>query len=384
MRRSLLVAVLLLSAAMASAATAAAEDRSGGSDLARTPLERATFAALPAVYEIRVVRRVQTIRTPAGTRRVDRDITERGSGFGVAPGLIATARHLIEPLPGTVFAQLGLGDPPTGSTPKIVLGPPIITLWTATTGRVASELGGPPPEIVGTVRRLSDEVTDVALVATGDRTAPTLRLDDAASDNTPVTLLGFGGDAPRAIPTVRFGELQGFRSSAVSDKQFVATSLDVQPGDSGAPAIAADGRAHGVIVRRRQPRVGDRPIPAVLARADAVRQLLRDEQTANEVTPAGTTFAQAMDAFWQRDYTRAATLLTDLEHPVAQFEKRRATRLAQAQYSLVGPSRSLRSVLAFGALAALIALVFGVLRLRLRPAQRGSQDRKLNQRSRGG
>ncbi len=360
------------------------EDRSGGSDLARTPLERATFSALPAVYEIRVVRRVRTVRTPAGTRRVNRDITERGTGFGVAPGLIATARHLIEPLPGTVLAQLSLGEAPTGSTPEIVMGPPVITLWAATTGRVAAELGGPPPEIVGAVRRMSDEVTDVALIAIGDRTAPTLRLDDAASDNTPVTLLGFGGDASRAIPTVRFGELQGFRSSEISDKQFVATSLDVQPGDSGAPAIAADGRAHGVIVRRRQVRDGDRPIPAVLARADAVRQLLREDTTANEVTPAGKAFTRAMDAFWQRDYNRAATLLTGLEHPVARFERRRATRLAQAQYSLVGPSRSRRAVLTFGALSALIALVLGVMRVRLPPARPRSQDRKLDQRFRGG
>lgn len=370
MRAVTLLALVLLAPA---GAVAASTDPSGVNDQAQTPLERAAFIALPATYQVNVTIRIRGIRTGRQITPLDRELNLEGAAFGVASEYLVTARHLVAPSNARLLDELGRDDLDPGTSR--VLADPVesVTLWQASTERAATEATDAAPirGDVGdaTTRRLSDPLTDLALIRIADSAAPTLRLDDGASAGTEVAMLGFGGAGPlRAIPTVRFGSLLGIPPVEGTDaRPFVALDLPVALGDSGAPVVGATGRVHGVVLRRGGGDDTDPSIPPVMARADAVRSLLRDAGVRNEESSATMTFRRGMEAFWRRDYAEAAEILGGLSSPLARYQESHAGRLASARYTLTSTPSPRGVAISLGLAAALLAGMLALIRMWIAP-----------------
>ena len=358
------LAVLLLLAATASAAPAVADDR------ARTPVERGAFVAMPAVYDLLATLRVEALVVD-GRRRVpiDQSIPVRGTAFGVAPGRVVAARHVVAPtareLIDDVVVATGLTGIPADRTRVRIIG--LHRTLSLVPARTAA--GGAIPAaqpIVAQLGRTSDTQGDLALLTIGDPRAPTLALDDGLTRGTPVAVVGFG-DQPAAIPAVRLGRLDGPRRIERTDNEgFGAFDGEVLQGDSGAPVVDAGGRAHGVVLRLRT-----RTAP-VIARAEAVRRLLAADSLTSRESPTISDFRTAMLAFWRRDYRAAASelaVLGDADHdaPLVRQEHARATTLVDTAYELRAPSRRRAAILGIGAMATLVAAALGVMRLRRQP-----------------
>ena len=359
----LAVLLLLLLTVTASAAPAVADDR------AKTPVERGAFAAMPAVYDLLATIRVDAFVVDGHRRvRVDQPIPVRGTAFGVAPGRVVAARHVVAPskrqLIDDVVIATGLTGIPTDPSRVRIIGLrrtlSLIPARTAVDGAVTAA------PIVAQLGRTSDEQGDLALLTIRDPDAPTLALDDSLTRGTRVAVVGFG-DQPSAIPAVRPGRLDGPRRiERTNNDGFGAFDGDVLQGDSGAPVVDAGGRAHGVVLRLR---TTDAP---VIARAEAVRQLLEADHVTGGESPTITDFRTAMLAFWRRDYPAAASdlaVLGDADHdaPLVRQEQARATALVDAAYMLRTPSRGRGAVLGIGAMATLVAAALGVMRLRRQP-----------------
>jgi len=352
-------------AATASAGATASE----ASDLAVTPLERAAFVATPAVYDLRASVQIDALIVDDRRVPVRRNIPVRGTAFGVAPGRVVAARHVLVP-PQTQLIEdaidaARLSGIPTDLTRvrAIVRLPRRVSLMRS---GVAEAAGDPASTVTASVKRLSEEVTDLALLAITDLDAPTLALDDTLTTGTPVASIGFGGQRG-AIPAVRLGTLDGPRLIQGTDNDgFGGFDGEVLRGDSGAPVVDADGQAHGVVLRRR------RATAPVIARAEAVRDLLEvDGATAGE-SASTSDFRTAMEAFWRRDYRSAADrleMLRDADPAAAlvRHEHGRATALADADYALRAPSRARGVILAIGVMATLSAAALGAMRIRRQP-----------------
>lgn len=356
--------VLLLLTATASASPAVADDR------ARTPVERGAFVAMPAVYDLLATIRVEAFVVDGHRRvRIDQPISVRGTAFGVAPGRVVAARHVVAPTAGQLIDDIvvatGLTGIPADPTRVRIIG--LRRTLSLVPARTAAGGAIPATEpIVAKLGRRSDEQGDLALLTIRDPDAPTLALDDSLTRGTRVAVVGFG-DQPSAIPAVRPGRLDGPRRIERTDNDgFGAFDGDVLQGDSGAPVVDAGGRAHGVVLRLRRT---DAP---VIARAEAVRRLLEADRMTSSESPTITDFRTAMLAFWRRDYPAAASdlaVLGDADHdaPLVRQEHARATALADAAYVLHTPSRGRGAVLGIGAMATLVAAALGVMRLRRQP-----------------
>jgi hypothetical protein len=356
------VALLAAAALAAPAAGATVDDR------AATPLERAAFAALPAVYELRV--RVPVTALLDGTRRIPagRSVELRGTAFGVAAGRVVTARHLLRPSNGRLVEEaLAQGPLPGIPDDRTLLraqaGTPSITLLPAATPTDPAPVAGPP--IRAREVESSDRVGDLALLAIPDATAPTLRLDDRLSVGIPVVAVGFG-DRPDTVPAIRTGTLDGPRRiEDTDDTRFGGLVADVRRGDSGGPVLDEDGRAHGVVLRR-----GTNEATAVVARADAIRALLRPLRP-DGPNAATRAFRDGMEEFWGRDYPAAARRLAALaatnDGALVRHEAERAAAVARARWVLDDPRAPAHAAVAIGMSAVVLAIVWGLARVRRRP-----------------
>ncbi len=358
------VGSLALVLAMASGGMAAGAPVSPH-DSVTTPLERAAFAALPAVYELRGEIRVAAVVAARRRVAINRTIPFRGTAFGVAPGHVVTARHLIRPSDATVLHELGALDlpnlPEAGATVRVVATP--VTTVTLTRARSISEcLDGMPVAIAATVVDETDANGDLALLQIADRRAPTLALDDSQTTDTPVAAIGFG-DQQDAAPAIRRGTLAA--TAAIGrDDRFATLAIDVVRGDSGGPVIDGAGRSRGVVLRRQTESTAP-----VMAQAKSVRALLTRAGVDVRPSPTEALFRNAMAAFWARDYPLAERRLADqvgayTDTVLVRCQRERAAALATTGYDLSGPSRSRGAILAIGATAMLAAMIFGVLRLR--------------------
>ncbi len=341
-------------------------------DTAQAAVERAAFVALPATYELRAAIRV--VALVAGRRRlpIGRDLEFRGSAFGVAPGRVATARHLVVPSARTLAtAAIETFRPPglDASTPglRVVARPVAVTLTRARTEATALEIPRRPVPIAATLLG-SDRAGDVALLSTPDVHAPALALFDDVRSGVRVALVGFGAGA-RAVPAVRAATLDGLRRTArTGDRRYGGLREDVvRPGDSGGPVVDDQGRARGIVLRAQTGRAS-----AVVGRTQTIRDLLDSHPDPAAPAPNETTreFRQAMELFWRRDYPRAATRLAELEAryrdaALVTYERTRAERLAGATYTVDGPARARAALLAFAATALIVAVVLGALRVSL-------------------
>jgi hypothetical protein len=375
-----LVTLLTLALALPAGVAAATTDPAGVSDRGATPLERASFVALPATYKLNVTIAVRGIRSGRRTTPLNEELSLEGAAFGVASEYLVTARHLIVPSNARLLRELRRSDldPKTNR----VLFDPVreVALWQASTERAAAEEGDEPIRgQVGdaTTRRLSDALTDLALIRIDDAAAPTLRLDDGASAGTAVAMPGFGDPGPsRAIPTVRYGSLLGIPPvEGTGARPFVALQLPVSRGDSGAPVIGVTGRVHGVVLRQRSDRDTDPSIPPIMARADAVRALLRDAGARNEESSATMTFRRGMEAFWRRDYATAAEILGEVSSPLAQYQENRAGQLVSAPYALTSTPTRQGVAISLGLAAALLAGILALIRGQMGPGPPGPARR---------
>lgn len=365
-RVTLLVAAAMLAGAAATAPAGATAAEA--SDLAVTPLERAAFVVTPAVYDLRASVQIDALIVDNRRVPVRRRIPVRGTAFGVARGRIVAARHVLVPpqqqlIEDAIDAARLSGIPTDPSKVRaIVRLPRAVSLMSSGSGAA----GGSASTVTARVRRLSNEVTDLALLEIADLDAPTLALDDTLTSGTPVALIGFGGQT-RSVPAVRLGTLDGPRLIEGTDNDgFGGFDGEVLRGDSGAPVIDAFGQAHGVVLRRRT------NTAPVIARAETVRDLLEADGATGGESAATTDFRTAMAAFWRRDYRTAAAkldLLGDADPAAAlvRHEHGRATALADSDYALRAPSRARGVILAVGAMATLAAAALGAVRIRRQP-----------------
>lgn len=360
--RILAIATSVLACAASAAVAAPPED-----DLARTDLERAAFAALPAIVRVQV--RVPVRAVMDGTRRVQvtgPPLTVTATGFAVGPHEIVTARHVALPpreiLLDGLRARLVPGIAGM-ARPRIVHGPITYTLTRAETAASDASGAAPPRQVTAMLVATSTlSVNDVAILRATEP-GPYLGLADAHTARTPVAIVGFG-DRDGIVPAVRIGSIV---PQAVPDTgpegSLVALEVPIRRGDSGAPVLGADGHVHGVVIRRR-----NKSKPPVAANAGVVRAMVT-------VPHAGVTvrapFAQAMDRFWARDYARAEEALRVLERMwpdvrLIAYERGRADGLAQAAVTVSHDGRLLRAPLVVLAAAALLtASALLVIRLRM-------------------
>lgn len=363
MQAAVLAATAALVAAAGAPAAAAADDR------AATPLERGAFVAMPAVYDLVMEQRVDAIAVAGRRLRVGRTISIRGTAFGVAPGRVVAARHVASPtrrdMIEEVVAVTGLSVPPDPAKARIVAAHRR-TLTLVAAHAAGDPQAASPPSITAGIARLSDRVSDLALLKIPNRDAPTLALNDTLTRGTPVAVVGFGGQ-PHAIAAVRPGVLDGPRVIAGTDNDgFGGFEGDVRRGDSGAPVVDSAGQAHGVVLRLRSKKA------PVIARAESVRELLAADGATPAENAATSEFREAMSAFWRRDYAAAASslaLLRDAEPdiPLVRYEQARATALQEAAYAVRAPSWRRGLILAIGAMAALAAAALGAIRIRRQP-----------------
>jgi hypothetical protein len=362
-RATLIAAAATIGASAPACAAAVADDR------AVMPLERGAFVAMPAVYDLLADLRVEALVVDGRRVPINRGIPIKGTAFGVAPGRVIAARHVVAPTPkqlvDEIVAVTGLAGIPSDPARVRIVG----LRRTLSLVGARTAVGGAIPAtqpIAAKLGRYTDEEGDLALLEITDLDAPTLALDDTLTRGTPVATIGFGGQ-PTAIPAVRLGTLDGPRRIEDTDNDgFGAFDGAVLRGDSGAPVVDVDGRAHGVVLRLRT------NTAPVIARAEAVRRLLEADDATSGESPVITDFRTAMLAFWRRDYPSAAkslSLLNDANPnvPLVRQQHARATALVDSGYELRRPSPARRAILAIGVMATLTAAALGALRIRRQP-----------------
>jgi hypothetical protein len=308
-------------------------------DSAQGEVERAAYRALPSTYRVTVTVRVAQLRDRRRRLPVGHDVTISGTAFGIGPGTVVTARHVVRPRASELLAAVAvLGvrgaerfDPNdvrvTSQTTRIVL------------TRAAPRAQQTPDRLRATIAALSPSSSpaDIALLRIPGRQNPALPLDDGTSRGTPVAVLGFGGQSGQT-PAVRVGtiDLAARVRGSADDSLVTLRDMGAERGDSGGPVIDTKSRVHGVLIRRAVA-AGDM---AVMARASAIRGLASAEGIDLGPTPAQADFTTGMTAFWANDFATAAEALdrTAPRLPGSAWiadQARRANALAKARYEVV-------------------------------------------------
>jgi Trypsin-like peptidase domain len=390
-RRIAIAAAALALLGIAAGAAAAPPD-----DLSEDPFDRAALLALPSLYRVDVIVRVDALRTRDG-RRVPlppaaREIGERGTAFAAAPGgWLVTARHVAAPdddevarlayqaklavagrAHGDAVAEEWVRD--NGATP---VGARVTRLIARQADAGQGSAGSrfyPAMPVVRSGR------ADLALLRIDAPGAPALALDESASIGTPVASLGFGTGGAFAEPArgdlepaVRRGELAvtgTLEEETPRERNAILTTIPLQSGDSGGPIVDADGDVRGVAVIRTRD-------GGIAERATEVRQLLESEGLTPAPGRSAELFRSGMTAFWGLDLAAAERRLTAAarafpEHTLALREARRARELAAADFALAGERRRQGFLLALGALAVAAALACGFALARQGGRGRGS------------
>jgi trypsin-like peptidase len=300
----------------------------------------------------------------------------RGTAFAIAPGgYLVAAAHVADPSGAELAAgahrlALELMDRPHTDE--------IVSRWVARTG--ARPAGGAvlsrrltaaaPDGARGLAHRgglvLADRDSDLALLRIAAPRASAVLLSDSTTAGTPVAALGFGGGggdgrpAPRE-PAIRRGRLA---QTGFFPRPHLATVITaaVRSGDSGAPVVDAEGRAHGVVVALH--RQG-----GIMEDASELRALLRRAGIANGRGRSGALFAGALARLWALDLAGAsrgleATLREYPGHALAARELRRVRELASAHLALEGADRRDGALRALAAASAAAAAACATLLLR--------------------
>lgn len=351
------LALLGLAACAAVPAGAAGVASGPPSDRSVTELERAAFVALPAIYQVRAEFAIVTARQGTRVVTIGRKFVIAGTAFGVGPGRVVTAKHVVDPSDQRLFDELSERgpelrnlDPGATRITRRLLG---VVL---TPARPAGMSDARVEPFAATVRRTSDGVSDIALLATADERAPTLALSDLTLAGTPIATVGFGGRTDGA-PGVGLGRIGPLLDPIESDNDTLrAITTEVVRGDSGGPVMAVDGTVRGMVVRRRN---GD--FPAAMVDAGAIRALMRADGLVPGRSDTELRFADAMARFWARDYRGAEVELRGVARlrPGTGWiadEASRAAAFASAAYRLERVTPWRLPLVAVGVAALLLAV----------------------------
>lgn len=350
-----------LGGVLASPGVALADIPTGVPDaLSPEPLERAALIALPAIWQVQTTARMTGLRTKRGTVITlpprARTVTREGTAFAVTPdGYLVTATHVVQPraddLAESAYLQyLAISGRahdsriaakwvkdnaavPVGLTPLETIVRPVAAGAAAKVNRAAA------PEIVET-----DNLRDIAVLRVPNlQDAPALGLDRGVASGTPIATLGFGSEDPFAgeqrgalIPAVRTGVIT--RTGPREDEPLRILSFitnEVERGDSGGPAIDANGRVRGVVLIKRRAGGG------AMAPTD---ELLRVLDRANVRGWEGRTQGLYREALARASRFDLAGARTDLRrtlasypaHGLAAYEIARMDDLEQARLALAG------------------------------------------------
>jgi hypothetical protein len=390
MHAAALAAAVALTVGALPAAAADVDDLSGD------PLRRGVLLALPSVWRVESVVVVPALRTrdgrlyplPEGQGRV---IRELGTAVAVSPdGVLVTAAHVAAPggralaVSAAPFALVRQGMIPTedevgdwvrreGVRP-VGVRQRAIRVWRATPDGHGERLEVPARLLPGGLSRRDD----LALLRVPLRGIASLRLDEALTSGTPVATIGYGSAAPfggtaegAPDPTVRTGALAvSVRVRRLPGQRFTAVTTRVQGGDSGGPAVDADGRVRG-LVRFRDDRLG-----GIIERATQVRALLLRAGVDARPGRAAVAFRDGMTRYWALDAEGAArafreTLRTDPTHPLAARQLDRAQTLRAEGVRLEAGDRRRGLYLGLALASLLAAAVCGAALLaRPRPPRR--------------
>ena len=371
--------------------------------LSPDPRVQGAVLAAPAIYrvearyEVRGVRvgRQRILLPPAGRR-----ITEVGTAFGVSNrGHLISVAHVAAPDAGTLaravgslaLAQRGQSDATSAYVRDWVALNDVrafgVRRISLTVAAAMPDPGSPRAEYPATVvpggRAAGDDLVMLKIDGTG---TPALSLDTSMTVGTPVATIGFGSQMPTTtlnlppIPTVRVGVLG--RTGTVADEpgsRYTVVSTRVETGDSGGPAVDADGRVHGV-VRWLSRRDGGYLIRA--SRVDALtrRVLGRDPGPPG---PAQSDFRRGMRLAWSGHMDAAMAALDAAErrdpgHTLAGPVLERLTRMRAAGLHATSPDWRRSLWFAVSALSALAAAWCAWALLRSAPRSGPVAERRLD------
>jgi S1-C subfamily serine protease len=349
-------------------------------DASVEPLARAWLLAVPATYRLETTVRARTLVFRHGRRlRLPpeaREVGEVGTAFGVRPdGVVVSAAHVAQPSAEALaigFAQgllAVLGRPHSDlaarrfarRTGARVVHPVVTRVLVP----ARSQPGRRAPVAHRVALLRSDRGADVALLRFPARNAPALPLFDDTGYDTPVVVLGFGGEDVRGdlVPAYRPGRLKRtFLDLHRDGGRVTAVTSEIERGDSGGPAVDRNGRVRGVV--RYVTSTG-----GLVEWTQAVRELLTRAGLSPVTGPTTPAFRTAMQSFWHLDERGAArglarTLALDPAHTVAPVEAARLDRLTEARYALVGAPLARGALLALGVASALIAAACGIALVR--------------------
>lgn len=348
----------------------------GDDDLAGDPLARGTLMVLPSIYRVDVTLHVPRLRTADGhTIEVPggESMAERGTATAVAEGgWLVSAAHLVDPKPEAlariayqrVRLQRGLLTTDAQARAWVerngarAVGGRVLAIRVtqADPGNGLSE----PRWWTGEVRRTSTRA-DLSLLRIAAPGAPGVEMEDSVSFGTPIATIGYGRlnawddpARPDAEPAVRRGRIE--RTGLLSDPSRRATvvSTDIQRGDSGGPAVDADGVVRGIVVLRGEG-------GGIMEHTGLVRALLDQEGVTTGPGRSGELFRRGLERLWALDVRGAEAALAQVRtafprHTLAQTEALRAADLSTAGYDLRGAERRRDLLLCVGALAVLVAL----------------------------
>jgi hypothetical protein len=197
-----------------------------------------------------------------------------------------------------------------------------------------------------------------------------------------VVTIGFGGEPglvspPRPLdPAVRPGRLDGsgLAPKVLPGEVLTEVTSGVRVGDSGGPAVDADGDVRGIVLL-----VGGQGGGAI-QRPAAVNRLLAAAGVAKGAHgTADKLFRVGVDSFWALDFATAATGLNAAEralpdHALAGPLAARAAVLAGEDLRLDGTRRPQGFLLAFGVLSGAGALACALALARGAPRRRARHD----------
>lgn len=352
---------MLVIGAVPAAAAPPNDDRTSG------PREHAGVRSLAAVVRVDVHIPITSVLDGGRRIPVRDEVRVIGTGFGVSPRDVVTARPVVRPADATLIDDLrsrrvpGMNDVSDDARP--VRGPVRVTIIGAELQASADADQGDIHSVEATPLQ-SGARRDLIRLRTREP-GPYLGVVDGQTRGDAVIAVGFGG-GPGRVPVLRplRFDVQA-KVTGRPDLALVALDGPVARGDIGAPILGEDGAVHGVVYSR-----GRGETPPLAVRAGSILSLVSSAGP-DEDNPFGT----AMDRMATGEYDLAAAALREAvpraPSSLITYERRRAEDLAGASYAVSNRGSQWRIPLLVVAAGALVVCGL-ILRWLRRDALRSS------------